>query len=458
MKTPQTMELFPRRAAVVTTAALLGVLIATCQQAGSAPFSRELVAQGAYLAAAGDCSACHSAPAGKPFAGGLPLTTPIGTVFSTNITPDPETGIGRYGRDEFVKVMSEGVAKDGHHLYPAMPYVSYARVSQDDLSALYAYFMQGVEPVRHTNRPTRLNWPLSIRSLMALWNALYLKNGAYVVDPDQSASWNRGAYLVQGLGHCGECHTPRGVAGQMKTGDGQGGRRYLAGATLDNWHASALTGDPGTGLQAFSKSEIVEFLKTGRTARVAALGVMSEVVGNSTQFLTDQDLMAIAEYLKSLPAYEKVGEGNADAAPLADDSSQATRALRAGETGEPGSGLYLDNCNACHHSDGSGASRTFPNLVHNEAVNAKDPTSLIHIVLAGSAMPSTQSAPSALAMPELGWRLSDQEVADLLSFVRASWGNHAATVSQDQVSRVRKTLAKQKAAELSSIRIGEKIE
>jgi len=446
VKTSERITLRSRLAAPVITVAFAVGLIATCSMAQAAPVSQELVQRGAYLARAGDCIACHTAPEGQPFAGGVPLNTPIGMIYSTNITPDLETGIGRYSMDDYVKVMREGVAKDGHRLYPAMPYTSYARMSQEDLSALYAYFMQGMEPVRNPNRLTQLSWPLNMRSLVAVWNALYFKKGEYIADPKKSASWNRGAYLVQGLGHCGECHTPRGVAGQMKAGSEQNGRKYLAGATLDNWHASPLAGDPETGLYAWSKDEIVEFLKTGRTARVAAMGVMSEVVGKSTQYLIDQDLMAIAEYLKSLPPSNYEGPRNADSAMQTSDTSAATRALRAGDTGMRGSRVYLDNCNACHRSDGSGAIRTFPNLVKNEAVNAKDPISLIHIVLAGSSMPSTQSAPSAFAMPDVGWRMSDEEVADVLSFVRGSWGNHADAVSRDDVGRVRKTLAIQKTA------------
>ena len=440
MKTPERIALPSRLAASVITAAFVAVPFALCSMAQAAPASQELVRRGAYLARAGDCIACHTAPEGQPFAGGLLLNTPIGMIYSTNITPDLETGIGRYNMDDFVKVMREGVAKDGHRLYPAMPYTSYAKLSQEDLSALHAFFTQGIEPVRNPNRPTQLSWPLSMRSLIAVWNAFYLKKGEYAADPKKSASWNRGAYLVQGLGHCGECHTPRGVAGQMKAGSEQNGRQYLAGATLDNWHASPLTGDLDTGLHAWSKDEIVELLKTGRTARVAAIGVMSQVVGKSTQYLTDPDLMAIAEYLKSLPPSNYEGPGNADSAMQASDASAATRMLRAGDTGMRGSRVYLDNCNACHRSDGSGAIRTFPNLVKNEAVNAKDPISLIHIVLAGSSMPSTQTAPSAFAMPDFGWRLSDEEVADVLSFVRGSWGNHAAVVNRNEVGHVRKTL------------------
>ncbi|MHB8059136.1 MAG: c-type cytochrome [Desulfuromonadaceae bacterium] len=447
MKTPGQIFLQSRLAAVLITIVFVFQINATCRVAQAAPASQELMQSGAYLARAGDCIACHTARDGEPFSGGLPMHTTIGTIYSTNITPDLETGIGRYTLDDFVKVMREGIAKNGHHLYPAMPYTSYARLSQEDLSALYAWFMQGLEPVCKQNRPTKLSWPLSMRSLMAVWNALYVPKGEYTSDPDKSTSWNRGAYLVQGLGHCGECHTPRGVAGQMKANSEKNGSQYLAGATLDNWYASPLTGEIETGLSAWSQDEIVESLKTGRTARVAAIGTMAEVVGKSTQYLTDQDLMAMAEYLKSLPPSSSKGQGNAAVARPATDIAVATQALRAGLIGIPGARVYLDNCNACHRSDGAGAKRTFPNLVKNETVNAKDPISLIHLVLAGSSMPSTQTAPSALAMPDFGGRLSDEEVADVLCFVRSHWGNHAADVSSDEVGRVRKNLAIQNKAE-----------
>jgi len=441
MKEHKRIKLLSILASLVIIILFACVLIAAYAMTKAAPASQELVQRGAYLARAGDCIACHTTSKGKPYAGGAPIATPMGVIYSTNITPDLETGIGHYSLDNFVKVMREGVTEDGDYLYPAMPYTSYAKVSREDLSALYAYFMQGVEPVRQPNHPTKLRWPLSIHSLMVVWNGLYLKKGEYAANANKSVSWNRGAYFVQGLGHCGGCHTPRGVLGQEKAESEKDGRQYLAGAKLDNWYALPLTGDRKTGLNAWSKDEIAEYLKTGRTERIAAVGMMAGVVSKSTQYLTEQDLMAIAEYLKTLPPSNDEGPGNADSAMQASASSAATRALSAGDTGMRGSRVYLDNCNACHRSDGSGVKRTFPNLVKNEAVNAKDPISLIHIVLAGGATPSTQTAPSAFAMPDLGWRLSDAEVADVLTFVRGSWGNHAAAVSRDEVGRVRKALA-----------------
>jgi mono/diheme cytochrome c family protein len=403
---------------------------------------RELITRGEYLARAGDCIACHTAADGEPYAGGYGLNTPFGTIYSTNITPDPDTGIGDYTLDDFTRALREGIARDGRRLYPAMPYPFFAKVTHDDIEAIYAFFMHGVQPVKKENRPTDLPWPLSMRSGLAVWNALYLEEGEYIPDPQRSAAWNRGAYLVQGLGHCGACHTPRGIGGQVKSRHEKDGEHFLTGATLDNWYASPLTSTPVTGLQKWTREEIAEFLKTGRVDRLAAFGIMSNVIDQSTQYLTDQDRLAIAEYLKSLPADAEIREQPPQAlAPTA-----ATVALRAGDDSLPGARVYLDNCNACHRSDGGGASRTFPKLAQNEIVNAGDPTSLIRLVLHGAAMPSTQTAPSALAMPDFGWRLSDQEVADVLTFIRSSWGNSAAAVDADQVGKLRKAIAESEAA------------
>ena len=404
--------------------------------AGLDSAGQQQMEQGAYLARAGDCAACHSAPDGQPFSGGLPLATPFGIIYSTNITPDPVHGIGQYSFEEFDRAMREGVARDGHRLYPAMPYTAFTKVSAGDMHALFAYFSKGVKLAPTENRDNDLRWPLGMRSLMAVWNLLFLEKGEYVAKPDQSAQWNRGAYLVQGLGHCGACHTPRGIAGQEEAYDESEGKRYLVGTLMDAWFAADLTADFGTGLRGWTRDEVVDYLKTGRTARSAAFGAMAVVVGASTQHLRDDDLMAIAEYLKSLPPASGV-----TVAPTPAAADTTTAALRAGTVGSRGAQLYLDNCNACHRSDGAGALRTFPSLAGSETVNAPDATSLIHVVLTGSAMPSTKTAPSALAMPDFAWRLSDQEVADVLSFVRSSWGNQAPSVAANDVGRLRRATA-----------------
>ncbi|MEZ0605536.1 cytochrome c [Paraburkholderia sp. IW21] len=444
-----------RVTASVSTAALLAFLSAArlafgqaavtpaariASAAVAAPGTRAmdtLAQRGAYLARVGDCAACHTAPGGKPFAGGLPMETPFGTIYSTNITPDKDTGIGAYSFQAFDDAVRRGTSKRSGHLYPAMPYPSFRILSRDDMAALYAYFMKGVAPVNQPDRPNQLPFPLNVRALMIGWNLLYLKaDTPYRNDPSKSIEWNRGAYLVQGLGHCGACHTPHGATGQEKAFSEQDGRRYLSGATLAGWNAPTLADGLGSGLAGWSTEELAAFLKTGRGAHTAAFGAMTEVVNDSTQHLRDADLKAIAVYLKSLPP-EDVALGPPASA---EETARATRALRAGDLRARGAGIYLDNCNACHRSDGTGAGQTFPSLSGNPAVNAVDPTSLIHIVLTGSTMPSSSALPAPLAMPDFGWRLSDQQIADVLTFIRGSWGNQAKPVDASAVNKIRAAL------------------
>ncbi len=403
------------------------ILTQKTASAASATPGENLLERGAYLARAGDCVACHTPPGGKPFAGGLAMQSPFGTIYSTNITPDPEHGIGRYTYAEFSKAVSQGITRDGKRLYPAMPYPSFAKMTDSDMRALYVYFTQGVAPVSQPNKPTELRWPFSIRALMIGWNMFYARSGPYAPNPSMSPDWNRGAYLVQGLGHCGACHTPRGIASQEAALSDKDGPDYLRGNVMDNWFAPNLANSLQTGLRAWGRRDIADYLKTGRTTNSAAFGAMADVVHYSTQHLSESDLLAIATYLKSMP-----GETQPDAT---DRSVQLSHA---------GARLYLDNCNACHRSDGTGAPRTFPRLAGNEMVNSPDPTSLIHLVLKGGAMPTTGTTPSALAMPDFGWRLSDREVADVLTFVRSSWGNDAPPVSANAVAKVRKAVAGEK--------------
>lgn len=327
-------------------------------------------------------------------------------------------------------------------LYPAMPYTSFAKLSDEDVSALYAYFMQGVKPVQQDNPKTALPFPFNMRILMAGWNMLFFENKPFKADSTQSISWNRGAYLVQSLGHCGACHTPHGRFGQEKSLDGSDDG-FLSGYTLDNWHAPSLRNDKD-GLGRWNKEQIATYLRTGRTTDGATFGAMSQVVNDSTQHLSDADLLAIGEYLSSLPG-KKSGDGAAPATAASNAAGAdqpATLELRSGKLQTAGALVYLNNCNACHRSDGTGAMKAFPALGKNAVVNVADPTSLIHVVLAGSAMPSTKSDPSPLAMPAFGWRLSDQEVAEVVSFIRGNWGNHAAAATAEQVAVVRKGVEK----------------
>jgi mono/diheme cytochrome c family protein len=420
--------------------------------ASTAVSSDPTVERGRYLARAGDCVSCHTGPSNVPFAGGLPMATPFGTIVSSNITPDKGAGIGDYTEADFARALREGVRRDGKHLYPAMPYPSFARLNDADMHALYVYFQQGVAASADKPPPTDLPWPFSMRWLMMGWNMLYLDKGAYQPDSARSAEWNRGAYLVQGLGHCGDCHTPRSLTGGVKAANERQGDSYLAGALIDGWLAQPLRHNDRGGAAQWSTDDMVAYLQTGRTAHTAAFGPMSQVVQNSTQYMSREDLASIATYLQSIGTPPATPVPMQAAVVAAAETHTSTQKLRAGTVEGAGGMVYLNNCNACHRSNGTGADGVFPSLAGNSVVNAKDPTSLIRMVLAGSAMPSTALRPSALAMPGFGWRLGDDNVAALLSFVRSSWGNRGEAVTSAQVAKVRKTIApaEEKSAQSSS--------
>jgi mono/diheme cytochrome c family protein len=383
---------------------------------------------GAYLARAGDCVACHTAKGGAPFAGGLPFATPVGTIYSTNITADKDNGIGGYTFEEFVLAMREGVAKGGKHLYPAMPFTSYAKASDADLKDLYAYFMTQVPASSQANRASDIAWPMSIRWPLAYWNKLFHDDSRYVADTSKSVEWNRGAYLVQGLAHCGTCHTPRGSAFQELDLSGKSDL-YLAGSSLDHTAPISLRSSAGGGLEAWSVEDIVASLKTGRNPHSSVSGPMGEVVENSTQYLSDADLKSIAVYLKSLGTPPQTASFHADGSTLS--------SIMAGTVQGRGAEMYLDSCSACHRMNGKGASGVFPSLVDNPMVTQANPDSLIGVILMGARLPSTASAPSPLAMPPFGWRYSDDDVAQLATFVRSSWGNQGPAVTAKDVAGVR---------------------
>ncbi|NWB56651.1 cytochrome c [Pseudomonas sp. F8002] len=392
----------------------------------------DLVKQGEYLARAGDCVACHTAKGGKPFAGGLPMETPIGTIYSTNITPD-KTGLGDYSFEDFDQAVRHGVAKDGSTLYPAMPYPSYARVSESDMQALYAYFMKGVEPVAQVNKDSDIPWPLSMRWPLAGWRWMFApKVEDYQAQAGADPVISRGAYLVEGLGHCGACHTPRALTMQEKSLSASDGSAFLSGsAPLEGWIAKSLRGDHKDGLGSWSEDQLVQFLKTGRSDRSAVFGGMSDVVVHSMQYMSEEDLTAIARYLKTLPAVDPKDQPH-------QYDKQVADALWKGDDSKPGASVYIDNCAACHRTDGHGYTRVFPALAGNPVLQTADATSLINIVLNGGTLPATHTAPSTFTMPAFAWRLSDQEVADVVSFVRGSWGNKGAPVKASDVANVRK--------------------
>ncbi|MGI4793711.1 MAG: c-type cytochrome [Janthinobacterium lividum] len=386
-------------------------------------------AHGAYLAVAGDCTACHTRPGGAAFAGGVPFVVPMGVVYSTNITPDRTHGIGDYTLPEFIRLMRQGVARDNRRIYPAMPYTAYTKVSDADLQDLYAYFEHSVPAAAEHDFANRIPWPLSIRWPLAFWNKVFLDDTRFQSDPTKPNSWNRGAYLVEGLGHCGTCHTPRGFGFHEKATKDDS-PLYLAGAELDGQSPSDLRGNAWTGLGGWNASDIVELLKTARTAHTAIAGQMTEVVANSTQHMHDDDLQAIAIYLKSLsPAPDQHSSFAA--------SDNTYRRIMAGQEDSPGGRMFMDSCSACHRLDGAGYDHAFPQLTGNSTVLHPNSGSLVATILTGARLPSTVDAPSQLAMPAFGWRYSDEEVAELASFVRSAWGNHADAVTADQVRRIR---------------------
>ena len=398
---------------------------------------QSLVDAGRYVAVAADCAACHTTPDGKPFAGGLPLASPIGNIYSTNITPDKASGIGRYSLKDFDRAIRYGITPEGGTLYPAMPYPSYARMTDQDVRALYAYFMHEVAPVASANRSSDIHWPLSIRWPLAIWRKMYAPATAVVPVnlakyPDPIVA--RGAYLVQSLGHCGSCHTPRAVTLQELSLD-ESQLTYLSGGPeIDGWVAVNLRGNDGAGLGRMSAPEIADLLRSARNTKSAVIGApMADVVTHSMQNMTEADLQAMAAYLKTLPA-------SVDNSTHYVPNSDTANALKAGKESGRGAQLYVDTCAACHRSNGEGSAKVFPSIAGNPTVLAGNPVSLIRLVLAGSELPSTKTAPSNLGMPGFAWRLSDSEAAQLVNFIRQSWGNSAPATSAEEVAKVRKTL------------------
>ncbi len=388
----------------------------------------QLIKRGEYLSRLGDCMACHSV-AGKPdYAGGLAIESNLGTIYSTNITPDAEHGIGRYSEQQFSDAVRKGVLPDGSRLYPAMPYPDYAKISDADLHALYVYFMKGVQPSSAQPQKTDLSFPFSQRWGMRLWNWAFTDEKPFQPIGGASAEINRGAYIVESLGHCGSCHTPRGLGMNEKALDSSDAQ-FLAGGSLNHWDVPSLRGLP-----RWSTQEIVDYLQTGRNDQAAVGGEMKSVVEHSSSHMTDADLHAIAAYLKFLGGNPPLQAANVQ-------KQQATEAtLTAAKNLSEGERLYLDNCGACHFVTGKGAPGVFPALDQASIVNAQDPTGLIHTILVGAQQPSTAKAPSTLAMPGFGQRLSDDEVAKLATFIRQGWSNNAPAVTGDQVADVRKTL------------------
>ena len=381
-----------------------------------------LLARGEYLTRAGNCRGCHTARGGAAYAGGRGIETPFGTVVAPNLTPDPETGLGRWSNDDFWRALHDGRSRDGRLLYPAFPYPNYTRVVRADADAMFAY-LRSVTPVVHPNAPHSLAFPFSLQPALAVWRALYFEPGVFRPDPSRSAAWNRGAYLVEGLGHCNACHSRRNVLGAPA------GPLDLAGGLIpvQNWYAPSLTSVDESSVADWQTRHVIDLLKTGISARGMVMGPMTEVVQNGTQFLGETDLAAMAQFLKSLPPTRSAFAARAAPAPNAEAKARGAR-------------LYKDHCAQCHGEDGRGVPAAYPALAGSRAVTMDPPANLVHVVLQGGFPPSTTGNPRPFGMPPFATVLSNQDVADLLTFVRNDWGNRAAEVTTLEVSRYREGL------------------
>jgi mono/diheme cytochrome c family protein len=390
------------------------------------------LSHGEYVARLGNCVACHSIPEGEPLAGGLKMNVPmLGNIYTTNITPDAATGIGDYSFEDFDRAMRFGVKKDGSRMYPAMPYPSYAKMSEQDMRALYDFIMNDVAPVNAPNQPSDIpGWKDMARMGMGIWNLLTMDDDPYAADSSQSDDWNRGAYIVQGLGHCGACHTPRGLLMQEKGLD-EGDSAFLSGAPLDHWSASSLNGDVNSGLGRWSEDDIAEFLGSGHNRFGTAFGTMVEVVNNSTQHMSEADLRGMAVYLKSLPP---VAEVNATQWSYSNSDTEALLGL---DFSESGSQIYYEYCSNCHGTNGMGYYPYQPPLAGNPVIMDPDPSSLINLTLNGSLRVIADQGPDVNDMPYFRQLLSDDEIAEVITYVRSAWGHNASGVSTAQVSEVR---------------------
>jgi mono/diheme cytochrome c family protein len=382
----------------------------------SAGANEQQIQRGRYLTELGDCVACHTERDGAQFAGGRPLQTPFGTVLSANLTPDADTGIGRYTPETFYRALHEGIDREGRHLYPAFPYNYFARVQREDSDAMFAY-LKSLPPVRHAVDRNQLPFPFNIRGLMVLWNALFLDSHPYQDDTTRSAQWNRGAYLARGLGHCGACHTPKNLLGAPKT------RQEFEGGRFANLFAPDITSNLRSGIGGWSRPTLIDFLRSGRSTHSDASAEMGEVVAFSTSQMSDGDLDALVTYLTDRA-------GSQGASPAKPDEQAMHR----------GRAIFADVCAACHQDGGEGVPRMFPPLKGNANVQQRDPTTVLHFILDGTRAEPTDRAPTPLSMPAFNWKLNDADIAAVATYVRNAWGNTAPEISARQVADLRAKL------------------
>jgi mono/diheme cytochrome c family protein len=383
--------------------------------------SSDVIARGEYLARAGDCTACHTAPEGRLFAGGRAMPTPFGTIYTSNITPDPEAGIGKWSADDFYRTMHSGRFPDGGLIYPAMPFASYTKVTRADSDAIFAY-LRSIAPVNQKNRPHELRFPYDNRQLILGWRTLFFSEGEFKPDTTKSAEWNRGAYLVEGLGHCGMCHSPINALGGTSQSDAFKGGLI----PMQNWYAPSLTSNREAGLGDWSIKDITDLLQTGVSTRGVVYGPMAEVVHNSLQYLNDEDTKAMAVYLKG------IAEASAPPAPSsALSTTESSLLISLGKT------VYDKNCASCHGTQGEGKPPHWPPLANNQSIEMQSAVNPIRMVLNGGYPPGTKGNPMPYGMPPFAGLLSDNEVAAVVSYIRTAWGNRGTPVSAREANELR---------------------
>jgi mono/diheme cytochrome c family protein len=398
--------------------AILAILFLCTAFAGGearAQPSAETIARGQALATAAGCASCHTADPAKPFGGGKRIDTPFGGIYSANLTPDRDTGIGAWSDDEFYRALRYGVAPDGSRYYPAFPYPYFTKMIRDDVLAIRAY-LATLAPVRNTRPPPELHWPFNYRVLMRGWDWLFFQPGIFQPDQQKTAEWNRGAYLVEGAAHCGACHTPKNIFGADKRD------RLYGGGLVQGWFAPRLDSAARSGLKSWSADDIVEYLQSGRNGRSHAGKLMAEVVVNSTSKMSDADVRAIAIYLKELPA----------GAPEPVVTPPAPEAM------SDGAAVYAHACISCHEANGTGSPRVYPPLPSNANLQSANPSSILRIILDGAQTVTTPRAPNTGSMPAYAKQLGDQQVADVANYIRNSWGNAAPLVTPDEVAKARR--------------------
>ena len=392
------------------------------------------VEQGRYLATAGDCVACHTAPGGASMAGGLALASPMGAIYSTNITPSKTHGIGNYTLAQFSDALRHGKRADGANLYPAMPYTAYAKTSDEDIAAMYAYFMQGVAPVDSAAPATSLPFPFNIRASLGVWNAMFHDATPFKADASKTPEWNRGAYLSQGLAHCTTCHTPRTAL------MAEDQKRSLGGAEIGGWNAPNITSD-ASGIASWTEEDLVKYM-SGQPVpgKGMASGPMAEAIDHSLKHLTPEDLKAIAVYIKSVPAVATAGvKQGADSFGAQTDALDTLRGteLPANYDAMTGAQIYDAYCATCHQAQGQGSEDgSLPALFNNTTLGHKATNNLVQVMLHG-----VERHGADTVMPGFAHELSDKQMASLGNYLLASYGNPEAQVTEQQVAQLRNPAA-----------------